>query len=490
MDPLRNVGSSSSRDQLIAHDGPADTPGAPSTEGPRSKSGRAEERVLETMETPTSPAHEGPRGTPTYRTYKRRWFGLVQLILLNIVVSWGWLTYAPVANTAASFFETTPGAISWLAVGIFFAFVAAAPVSHYALRRGPKPAMTAASALLLLGSWIRYGATRASPKPSFAGTMVGQVLIGFAQPFVLAAPTRYSDLWFSARGRIAATAITTLANPFGAALAQLINPFLVDTNAPGTIAPLSLYVAIITTVASVPTPFVPAAPPVPVSAATHSPHPPLRTQLRLLARNPTAALTLLPFAVYVGLFNSFSSLLTPILTPHGYSESDAGIAGAVLILAGLVATLVFAPVLDRTKAYLLTIKILLPLAAAGYLAFVWVPQAPTIAAADVVCASIGVASFLLLPTALEFLVEACWPVGPELTSVLAWSGGQLFGAIFTIVSVALQDGPDASPPWDMRRALIFQAVVAIAVLPSAFALGWVGDARSKRTDAERAEREA
>jgi hypothetical protein len=25
---------------------------------------------------------------PTYRTYKRRWFGLLQLILLNIVVSW------------------------------------------------------------------------------------------------------------------------------------------------------------------------------------------------------------------------------------------------------------------------------------------------------------------------------------------------------------------------------------------------------------------
>jgi hypothetical protein len=25
---------------------------------------------------------------PEYRTYKRRWFGLIQLILLNIVVSW------------------------------------------------------------------------------------------------------------------------------------------------------------------------------------------------------------------------------------------------------------------------------------------------------------------------------------------------------------------------------------------------------------------
>jgi MFS transporter, FLVCR family, MFS-domain-containing protein 7 len=55
--------------------------------------------------------------------------------------------------------------------------------------------------------------------------MFGQILTGLAQPFVLSAPTRYSDLWFTGRGRVAATAVTTLANPFGGALAQLIDPF-------------------------------------------------------------------------------------------------------------------------------------------------------------------------------------------------------------------------------------------------------------------------
>ena len=35
------------------------------------------------------PQANGPQSeTQVYRTYKRRWFGLVQLILLNIVVSW------------------------------------------------------------------------------------------------------------------------------------------------------------------------------------------------------------------------------------------------------------------------------------------------------------------------------------------------------------------------------------------------------------------
>lgn len=33
-------------------------------------------------------AREANRGQVVYRVYKRRWFGLTQLVLLNIVVSW------------------------------------------------------------------------------------------------------------------------------------------------------------------------------------------------------------------------------------------------------------------------------------------------------------------------------------------------------------------------------------------------------------------
>ena len=73
--------------------------------------------------------------------------------------------------------------------------------------------------------------------------MAGEIVIGFAQPFILAAPTRYSDLWFTNRGRVAATALTSLANPFGAALGQLVTPFWVSE--PGDVSSMVLYVSII-----------------------------------------------------------------------------------------------------------------------------------------------------------------------------------------------------------------------------------------------------
>jgi len=78
------------------------------------------------------------------------------------------------------------------------------------------------SSLLLVGNWIRYAGAKAKGG-IFGVSMFGQILIGLAQPFCLSAPTRYSDLWFSDRGRTSATAVATLANPLGAALGQLIN---------------------------------------------------------------------------------------------------------------------------------------------------------------------------------------------------------------------------------------------------------------------------
>lgn len=59
--------------------------------------------------------------------------------------------------------------------------------------------------------------------------MLGQIIIGLAQPFCLSTPSKFSDSWFTEKGRTSATAIATLANPLGAALGQFANPSLAKT---------------------------------------------------------------------------------------------------------------------------------------------------------------------------------------------------------------------------------------------------------------------
>lgn len=422
-------------------------------------------------------------GGTDYRVYKIRWFGLTQLILLNIVVSWDWLSFSAVANTAADFYSTNPSIINWLSTGFLFAFVAASPATIWALHTGgPRLAIITASVLILVGNWIRYAGTRTSP-PNFGLTMFGQILIGLAQPFVLSAPTRFSDIWFTPSGRVSATAIASLANPFGGALGQLINPFLASKAS--DIPNMVLYVAIISTVASIPSFFIPAKPPTPVSASSTHPAPGLRDTLKILGTNPTFYLLILPFAVYVGFFNSLSSLLTQVMTPYGFSETESGIAGAVLILVGLVSAAITSPIMDRTKAYLFFIKITVPLIALCYLAFIWAPGTRSLVAPYVILAVLGAASFSLVPVALEWLVEVTWPVGPEAGSTISWTGGQLLGGIFIVVSDTLKEGSEGDPPFTMGKALIFQAVVSAAAVPCAMCLGLVGKVTKGRLEVDK-----
>ncbi|KAI1370033.1 major facilitator superfamily domain-containing protein [Xylaria arbuscula] len=430
------------------------------------------ERIEDVRGTATAAAGESDeRGEIVYKVYRRRWFGLVQLTLLNLVVSWDWLTFSPVSQYAAAYYGHSESDINWFSTAFLFAFVVASPLTIYMLHWGPKPSIVTAAALLILGNVVRVAGSHSRSGGNYGVVMFGQILVGLAQPFVLSAPTRYSDLWFTNRGRVAATALPSLANPFGAALGQLIVPFLATK--PAEVSNAVLYVTIISVVVSLPSFFIPSAPPTPPEPSGSTPKTPLLSSLRTL-RSLELWLILIPYAVYVGFFNSISSLLNQILVPYGFSSDDAGIAGAVLIVVGLVASAISSPILDRTKAFLLAIKVATPVIGLSYLAFVFVPPTRGLAGPFVVLAVLGAASFSLVPVALEFLAELAHPMSPEVTSTIAWGGGQLLGGIFILVSDALKAGPQADPPANLSRALIFTAVIALAVVPLPLSLGLFG----------------
>ena len=83
---------------------------------------------------------------PVHRVYKRRWFGLIQLALLNVIVSWDvgamlacnlgrgltltvtqWLTFSAISDTSATYFHVSQKAINWLSTGFLFAFCFCSP---------------------------------------------------------------------------------------------------------------------------------------------------------------------------------------------------------------------------------------------------------------------------------------------------------------------------------------------------------------------------
>ncbi|KAJ5899158.1 hypothetical protein N7495_003902 [Penicillium taxi] len=418
---------------------------------------------------------------PTYRVYKRRFWGLAQLVLLNIV----WLTFSSISSTAADYFHVSESAINWMSTGYLFAFCVASPFVIWVLNKGgPKPAIITTASLLIIGNWLRYAGTRANGG-IFGLAMVGQIIIGLAQPFCLCAPTRYSDLWFSDQGRTSATAVSSLANPLGAALGQLIDAEWATK--PSDVPNMVLYISVISTIASIPSFFIPAAPPTPPSASSAAPRTALIPATRQLLTTVEFWLVMIPFAVYLGFFNSVSSLLNQILEPWNFSETEAGIAGAILIVVGLVVAAVVSPITDRFKHYLGSIRVLVPIVVASYIGLIFAPSSPAgIAPSYVVMALMGASSFALLPVVLEFLAEITYPLSPEVSSTICWTGGQLLGACFILIQDALKAPTSASPPSNMRNALIFAAAVSAAAAPLPLCIGFFGRVvKRRRLDIDR-----
>ncbi|KAH8810847.1 major facilitator superfamily domain-containing protein [Xylogone sp. PMI_703] len=423
--------------------------------------------------------------TVEYKVYKRRWFGVFQLVLLNIIVSWDWLTYAANSTTAAQYYEISTTAVNWLSTSFLLAFCITTPLAIRVLHRGgPKLATIYASTFILLGNWVRYVGTIAGHHGNFAAVLVGQILTGLSQPFVLCAPTRYSDMWFTSKGRVMATALMSLSSPLGGALAQLIDPAWASKA--NDIPSMVLYISIVSSVATIPSFFLPARPPGPCAPSATEPKQALSKSLYALAKSPEFWMVIIPFTFYVALFNTVASVINQILQPYSYSEDNAGLAGGILIIAGLVIAAISSPIIDRTKSFVLSTKIFIPIIALSYLTFIWAPQTRTLVAPLVILGALGGASFSLLPIILEFLIEITHPVSPEVTSTLSWAGGQLLGGLFIIVANALRDpgindgsadNGSTRPPGNMYRALVFQGVIAMVVMPVPMFLGCFGRAK-------------
>ncbi|RUS32386.1 major facilitator superfamily domain-containing protein [Jimgerdemannia flammicorona] len=453
------------------------------------------------VELVVEPSSDPAMPTP-FRTYPIRYFGLVMIALLNIVSSINWLSFSPAPQFAATYFSTDLTAVNMLSTAFPLSFLVTSWLSGWMIARfGTKTGLLTGAIGQAFGSWVKYFATfSTSPATKYRAVMFGQVcvilvafcftnqitfvgirhglwrsrintirlyifllrcwqiLCGLAQPFILNAPTMYAAIWFTENGRATANMVGSISNPLGVAVADLIIPALVPDVSSYTFG--ILIVAIITTVVTTPVFFIPAHPPTPPSYSASTEHEPFFPGLMKLACNVHFLILLLTFSIGVGLFSAFSTLLNQIVVPYGYSDDDAGIFGAIMVVAGLIGAGLAGPFVDRTKQHKLFAKIIMPVMAIVYIVFIFVVGGNNYAAIAVMSALIGLTSFSLLPVALELGVESTYPISESTSSSILWGAGELFTVIFLVINDGLRQ-PDGvgSPPRNMRNALIFDGVL-------------------------------
>jgi MFS family permease len=193
------------------------------------------------------------------------------------------------------------------------------------------------------------------------------------------------------------------------------------------------------------------------------------------------------FAIVSAVFSSLTTLLNNIFVPYGYSDDEAGIMAALIILGGLVGAGIVGPIIDRTGWHVRIGKAIFPVMLAMYIAYAVILKPDALTSILIVSFLVGFFTFALLPVGLEMGVESAYPVTEGTAASLLWLLGQFLSIILQLSMNALRDeSPTANPPNDMRRALILAAVV-VGVGGLVFVFGLEG--RMYRREAERLARE-
>ncbi|KAM5194486.1 solute carrier family 49 member A3 isoform 2-T2 [Mantella aurantiaca] len=376
-----------------------------------------------------------------YKLYKRRWYFLAVI----------WITFAPVADLSASYFNCSLDTINYLSlvyliVSIPIGFVASWLLDTLGLKYG-----------VILSSWLNMSGSVIrclSLLPFFKNKQnalillfLGQSICAMAQPLVLFVPAKLAAVWFPERQRATANMIASMSNPFGIFLANLFSPVIASEvqyvplvigiyGVPAVVACILATVGIYDR-----------APPTPPSAsAIHSTSEPFFSGLKQLLRNKAYVILMICFGSGLGIFTAFSSFLEQILCFRGYPNYISGLCGALFILAGATGALICGLYVDRTKKFMEVVKICFALTALFLSAFAVISNLsnqPVLLA--VICSLLGFFCFGQYPITMELAVECSYPVGEGSSTGLAFISGQVQGLIFMVLFQTLAK-PYAAPP--------------------------------------------
>ena len=281
------------------------------------------------------------------KIYGYRWVVLLSFVLIALMTQVLWITFAPVTSAAAKFYGTSDLQIGLLSMIFMIVYIVMVLPSAWAIDTwGFKTAVGIGAVLSAI-----FALTRGIFASNFTIVFLSQIGIAAGQPLVIGSITKIAARWFPAEERATASGLGTLALYLGPLAAMLLSPYLVLRIG---IPRMLLAYGIATAAGAVI--FL-------VFAREHPPTPPGRDEralmldgLKSMLRQRDFLFLLVMFFVGLGLFNSVSTWIEDIIRPRGFSITQAGMLGALMLIGGIAGAIVvplFSDKLRRRKPFVL-----------------------------------------------------------------------------------------------------------------------------------------
>jgi MFS family permease len=286
----------------------------------------------------------------TFRLYGYRWVVLAVFMFINLTIQMLWIGYAPITGPAAKFYGVSDLNIGLLAMTFMMAFIPLSiPVSWAIDTYGFR--LTVSIGALLMGV---FGVVRGLVGANYTLVLLSTIGVAIAQPFLLNAWTKVPAQWFSIDERATAVGLVTLSNLVGTALGMVLTPILTGTLSIPTVqliyGAVAAFSAVLFLIFAREKPATP-------------PCPPGQEVRALMLDGLKHALKIKDFWFYLfvsfigmGIFNGITTWVENIIRPRGFTPTDAGTLGALMLVGGVLGAVAIPPFSDRQhkrKRYLL-----------------------------------------------------------------------------------------------------------------------------------------
>lgn len=356
-----------------------------------------------------------------FRVYGYRWVVLLAFMLVTIVNQLLWITFAPITGNAAKFYGVSDLSIGLLSmvfmiVYIFVSFPASWVIDTYGIRVG----VGIGAALTGI-----FGLLRGLFAADYTLVLVSQIAIAIGQPFILNAITKVAARWFPIEERATASGLGSLAMYVGILLGLVLTPYLTIQFSIGGMLVAYGIAAVVGAVV-----FFAVAkerPPTPPCSADQEERSLVLDGLRQTLRKKQFILLMVIFFIGLGIFNGVTTWIEDILRPRGFSITEAGITGGLMIAGGIVGALVLPSLSDRYRKRVPFIVLALAGAVPGLVGITYATGY------GLLLASAFVLGFFLLaagPIGFQYGAEMAYPTPEGTSNGLLLLMGQISGIVF------------------------------------------------------------
>ncbi|MGZ6317526.1 MAG: MFS transporter [Anaerolineales bacterium] len=278
-----------------------------------------------------------------FKVYKYRWVVLLAFMGVVAVNQLLWITFAAVTTQAMQFYNVSDLAIgllslSFMVVYVFVSFPASWVIDTYGIRVG------VGIGAVLTGA---FGLVRGLAANHYAWVLAAQIAIAIGQPFVLNAVTTIAARWFPMKERATASGLGSLAIYIGILAGIALTPYLVLRS--GIAGMLNMYGIVAAIVMFLFFIFARERPPSPPCPPEQEARSLVVDGLTKMIRQREFIVLMAIFFVGLGVFNAVTTWIEQILSPRGFSSTQAGAAGGVMILGGIVGALILPMLSDQMR---------------------------------------------------------------------------------------------------------------------------------------------